>query len=153
MTIRHIALKQSGRNALLKKIDIFTYQIHNQSVSTEKIHTQLLRNRPFNLLGGGGVMVFVSFRIFFSNYTRVRILFFLSRKARIVFFPEYNITLFDKNSKSDFLSSNKIRIFFSATLGIRIFKKKNPYLPPPLQVKWSFPYEIRLICIEKVEKS
>jgi hypothetical protein len=131
MTIRHIALKQSGRNALLKKIDIFTYQIHNQSVSTEKIHTQLLRNRPFNLQGGGGVMVFVSFRIFFSNYTRVRILFFLSRKARIVFFPEYNITLFDKNSKSDFFSSNKIRIFFSVTLGIRIFKKKNPY-PPPL---------------------
>ena len=134
MTIRHIALKQSGRNALLKKIDIFTYQIHNQSVSTEKIHTQLLRNRPFNLQGGGGVMVFVSFRIFFSNYTRVRILFFLSRKARIVFFPEYNITLFDKNSKSDFFSSNKIRIFFSVTLGIRIFKKKNPYPPPPFKL-------------------
>ena len=38
----------------------------------------------------------------------------------------------------------KIRIFFSATLGIRIFfleKKHNPPPPPPppLQVKWSFP--------------
>jgi hypothetical protein len=30
MTITHIALKQSGRNAMLKKIDICTYQIHNQ---------------------------------------------------------------------------------------------------------------------------
>ena len=97
--------------------------------------------------GGGGVMVFVSFRIFFSNYTRVRILFFLSRKARIVFFPEYNITLFDKNSKSDLFSSNKIRIFFSVTLGIRIFKKKNPYPPPPFQVKWSFPYLTSYIMI------
>jgi hypothetical protein len=41
-----------------------------------------------------------------------------------------------------FFSSTKIRIFFSATLGIRIFfleKKHTP--PPPLQVKWSFPYQ------------
>ena len=42
-----------------------------------------------------------------------------------------------------FFSSTKIRIFFSATLGIRIFfleKNHNPPPPPPpLQVKWSFP--------------
>jgi len=41
-----------------------------------------------------------------------------------------------------FFSSTKIRIFCSATLGIRIFyleKKHNP----PFQVKWSVPY----ICI------
>jgi hypothetical protein len=45
-----------------------------------------------------------------------------SREARI-FFPEFNIRLYDKNSESDyfFFSSTKIRIFFSATLGIRIF--------------------------------
>ena len=38
-----------------------------------------------------------------------------------------------------FFSTTKIRIFFSATLGIRIFflEKKHK---PPLQVKWSFPY-------------
>ena len=49
-------------------------------------------------------------------------LFFLSRKAQI-FFPEFNIRLYDKNFESDyyFFSSTKIRIFFSATLGIRIF--------------------------------
>jgi hypothetical protein len=45
----------------------------------------------------------------------------LSGEARN-FFPEFNIRLYDKNSESDyFFSSTKIRIFFSATLGIRIF--------------------------------
>ena len=81
------------------------------------------RDRPFNLKGGGGggVMVFCFVQNFFSDNTRDRILIFLSRKARI-FFPESNIRLYDKNSESDyFFSSTKIRIFFSATLGIRIF--------------------------------
>ena len=84
--------------------------------------TYILRDRPFNLKGGGeGLWFFVSFRIFFPDNTRVRILLFLSHKAQI-FFPEFNIRLYDKNSESDFfLSSTKIRIFFSATLGIRIF--------------------------------
>ena len=47
-------------------------------------------------------------------------LFVLSRETRILF-PEFNIRLYDKNSQSDFLFSTKIRIFFLATLGIRIF--------------------------------
>ena len=36
---------------------------------------------------------------------------------------EFNIRLYDKNSESDYylFSSTKIRIFISATLGIRIF--------------------------------
>jgi hypothetical protein len=38
-----------------------------------------------------------------------------------------------------FFSSTKIRIFFSPILGIRICFRKKPY-PPPLQMKWSFPY-------------
>ena len=59
--------------------------------------------------------------ISFSDNTRVRIFIFLSRKAQF-FFPEFNIRLYDKNSESDyFFFSTKIRIFFSATLGIRIF--------------------------------
>ena len=59
---------------------------------------------------------------------------------------EFNIRLYDKNSESDYylFSSTKIRIFISATLGIRIFfleKKHNPPPPPlpPLEVKWSVP--------------
>ena len=46
-------------------------------------------------------MVFVSFRIFFSDNTRVRILIFLSRKA-LNFFPKFKIRLYDKNSESDY---------------------------------------------------
>ena len=45
-----------------------------------------------------------------------------------------------------FFSSTKIRIFFSATLGIRIFflEKKNI---TPLQVKWSVPNNSPLIIL------
>ena len=44
-----------------------------------------------------------------------------------------------------FFPSTKIRIFFSATLGIRIlFLEKNI---TPLQVKWSFPYAISIEII------
>ena len=58
----------------------------------------------------------------FRTTRELEYLFFLSRKAQF-FFPESNIRLYDKNSESDyyFFSSTKIRIFFSATLGIRIF--------------------------------
>jgi hypothetical protein len=38
-------------------------------------------------------MVFVSFRIFFSDNTRVRILFF---------FPEFDIRFYNRNSESDY---------------------------------------------------
>ena len=49
----------------------------------------------------------------------------------INFFPVFNIRLYDKNSESDyFFSSTKIRIFFSATLGIRIFFQKKTITPP-----------------------
>ena len=84
-----------------------------------------LRDRPFNLKegGGGGLWFFVSFRMFFSDNTRVRI-FFLSRKAQF-FSPRNKLTLGYMTTKLwirlFFFSSTKIRIFFSATLGIRIF--------------------------------
>ena len=98
----------------------------------------IVRNRPFNLKGGG-VWFFVSFRIVFRT-TQVRIFFFLSRKARN-FFPELNIKLYDKNSESDyffFLHQNQ-NIFFSNIGNQNIFLEKKPYPPSPLQVKWSFP--------------
>ena len=83
-------------------------------------------NRNGRLLGtdhltcrGGGVWFFVSFRNLFSDNTRVRIFFLL---------PEFNIRLYDEHSESHyFFSSTKIRIFFSATLGI-LEKTHNP--PP-----------------------
>ena len=89
-----------------------------------------LRDRPFNLKGGGRVWFFVSFRIFCSDSTRVSIFFFCRAKREIFFqnltigymtktlnqiiffssarnfFPEFNNRLYDKNS-------NQI-IFFSS---------------------------------------
>ena len=90
------------------------------------------RDRPFNLKGG--VMVF-----FFGQHKSWNIYFFLSRKAQI-FFPEFNIRLYYKNSNQIiffFLHQNQ-NIFFSNIGNQNIFLEKNHN--PPLQVKWSFPY-------------
>jgi hypothetical protein len=48
-----------------------------------------------------------------------------------------------------FFFFNKIRIFFSTTLGIRIFflEKKHTPPPPPLQVKWSVPNQMYILYI------
>ena len=62
-------------------------------------NVHLIRDGPFNLQGG--LWFFVSFRIFFSDNTRVRILIFLSCAKRN-FFPEFNIRLYDKNSESEY---------------------------------------------------
>ena len=71
----------------------------------------LVRDRPFNLKGGDGYLFRSEF--FFPTTQELEYYYFLLCKSRI-FFPEFNIRLYDKNS-------TKIRIFFSATLGIRIF--------------------------------
>ena len=66
-----------------------------------------VRDRSFNLQGGGGLWVF---------YRTTRELEYL------FFFPEFNIRLYDKNSESDyFLFHHQNQNIFSATLGIRIF--------------------------------
>ena len=82
-------------------------------------------------------------RFFFSDNTRVRIIIFFCRAKREIFFQTLTLD-YDKNSESDYLffSSTIIRIFFSATLGIRIFFleiNNNPPPPPLFQVKWPFP--------------
>ena len=87
----------------------------------------LFRDRPFNLKGG--LRFFVSFRNFFSDNTRVRIYIFLSRKARI-FFPEFNISLYDKNSESDyfFYQPPKSEYFFQQQWESEYFFRKKPCL-------------------------
>ena len=45
----------------------------------------ILRDQPFNLKGGGELWFFVSFRIFFSDNTRVRIFYFFCRAKREIF--------------------------------------------------------------------
>ena len=64
-------------------------------------------------------------QIFFRTTQELEYLFFLSRKARI-FFPEFDIRLFDKNSESDyffFLHQNQ-NIFFSNIGNQNIFFRK-----------------------------
>ena len=72
-------------------------------------------------------MGFLFVQKLFSVNTRVRILIFLSRKTRI-FFPEYNIRLYDKNSESDyiFFPPSKSEYFFSKIGNQNIFFKKKP---------------------------
>jgi hypothetical protein len=81
-------------------------------------------------------MVFCFVQNFFFRTTQeLEYLFFLSR----IFFPTFNIRLYDKNSESDyfsFLHQNQ-NIFFSNIGNQNIFLEKNHN--PPLQVKWSFP--------------
>jgi hypothetical protein len=52
-----------------------------------------------------------------------------------------------------FFSSTKIRIFFSATLGIRIFFLEKTHNPHPLEVKWSVPYHPFSVFFDCTETS
>jgi hypothetical protein len=80
-----------------------------------------IRDRPFNLKRGGYGFLFRS-EFFFRTTQELEYLFISSHKVRN-FFPEFNIRLYDKNFF--FFLSTKIRIFFSATLGI-LEKNHNP---------------------------
>ena len=67
--------------------------------------TDVIRGRPFNLQGRGRGYVFFRFaqKFFFGQH----------ESQNIIFFPQFNIRLYDKNSESDFFfPSTKIRIFF-----------------------------------------
>ena len=68
---------------------------------TFTLNIRYIRDRPFNLKGGG-LWFFVSLNKFFSDNTRVRIfIFFVALSA--IFFPEFNIRLYDNNSESDYI--------------------------------------------------
>jgi hypothetical protein len=81
----------------------------------------IYKGPTIKLAGGGYGFLFCSEK-FFRTAQELEYIFILSRKARF-FLPEFNIRLYYKNSESDyyFFSSTKIKIFFSETLGIRIF--------------------------------
>ena len=81
-------------------------------------------------------MVFlVRSEFFFRTTQKLEYLFFLSRETRI-FFPEFNIRLYDKTSESDyfFFPPPKSEYFFQQHWESEYF------FNPHLQVKWSFPY-------------
>ena len=94
--------------------------------------TNPIRDRPFNLKGG--LWFFVSFRIFFSDNTRVRIFIIFVQNLTLGYMTKtLNQIIFS------FLHQNQ-NIFFSNIGNQNIFLEKKPYPPPPpLQVKWSFP--------------
>ena len=79
-----------------------------------------VRDGPFNLQGGYGFLFRSEF--FFSDNTRVRILLFFVAQSANFFFQNLTLGYMTKTlNQIFFFPSTKIRIFFSATLGIRIF--------------------------------
>jgi len=92
-------------------------------VSDIRLH---LRDRPFNLQGGGYGFFVRSEKKFRTG--ELEYLFFCRAKRKFFF---QNLTLsYDKNSESDY--------FFFRPPKSEYFFRKKPY-PPSLQVKWSFP--------------
>jgi hypothetical protein len=88
-----------------------------------------VRDRPFNLKGG--LWFFVSFRIFFSNNTRVRIFIFFCSAKREFFFQNATLGYMTKTLNqiiSFFLHQNQ-NIFFSNMGNKNIFLEKN-HKPP-----------------------
>jgi hypothetical protein len=79
------------------------------------------RDRPFNLKGGGGYGFLFRYELFFRTTQELEYLFFC-RAQREFFFQNSTLGYMTKTLNQIILfSSTKIRIFFSATLGIRIF--------------------------------
>ena len=74
-------------------------------------------------------MFFFSFRIFFSDNTRVKIfIFFVAQSAN--FFPQFNVRLYVKNSESDFFfPPPKSEYFFQQHWESEYFLGKN-HNPP-----------------------
>jgi hypothetical protein len=76
-----------------------------------------LRYSSGSHLSWGGYGFLFRSEIFFRTTQELEYLFFLSREAGI-FFPEFNIRLYDKNSESDYL--------FFLHQNQNIFFRKNP---------------------------
>ena len=94
-----------------------------------------LKDRPFNLKGGGGrgyVFLFRS-KICVRTTQELEYHFFVGRSTN--FFPEFNIRLYDKNSESHyfFFPPPKSEYFFQQHWeSVYFFKKKNITPPPSL---------------------
>ena len=74
--------------------------------------------------------------IFFPTTQELEYLFFLWRKARIFFF-EFNITLHDNNSESDFVFLHQNQNNFFSNIGNQIIFLEKTI--SPLELKWSVP--------------
>ena len=80
-----------------------------------------VRERPFNLKGGGGGYGFLFRSEFFFGQHKSKNIYFFGRAKRNFFFPEFNIRLYDKNSESDyyFFPPPKSEYFFQQHWAIK----------------------------------
>ena len=92
-----------------------------------------VRDRPFNLKGEGGYGFLFRSEFFFRTTQELEYLFFLSRKARI-FFPDFNIRLYDKTQIIFFFLHQNQNIFFSNIGNQNIFLENNHNPPPPFKL-------------------
>ena len=85
---------------------------------------------PTIYLAGGGLWFLFRSEFFFRTTQDLEYLFLLCKVQ--IFFQEFNIRLYDKNSESDFffLHQNQ-NIFFSNIENQNIFLGKNHTPPPP----------------------
>jgi hypothetical protein len=79
------------------------------------------------LKGGGGYGFLFRSEFFFRTTQELEYLYFLSREAQI-FFPEFNIRLYDKNSESDdyFFPPPEAEYFFQQHWESEYFFRKKP---------------------------
>ena len=99
-----------------------------------------LRERPFNLKGGGRLWFFVWLKQNFSDKTRVRIFFFVAESAK--FFKILTLGYMTKTLNQIiffFLHQNQ-NFFFSNIGNQNIFLEKKHTPPHPPQINWPFPY-------------
>ena len=89
-----------------------------------------LRDRPFNLKWGGGYGFLFRSEIFFWT-TRQLDYFYFCRKF---FFQNITLAYMTKTLNQILFFLHQNRIFFSATLGIRIFVQKKTIPPPPFKL-------------------
>ena len=90
----------------------------------------VFRDRPFNLKGG--LWFFVSFRIFFSDNTIVRIFIFFCRANRKILFQNLILGYMTKtlNQIFFFFLHQNLNIFFSNSGNQNIFFRKKTITPP-----------------------
>ena len=101
------------------KNNLISNPLKNESSIKSCEITKVIRDRPFNLKGGGG----------YGFLFRELEYFFLSRKARN-FFPEFNIRLYYKNSESDFFFLHQNQNILFINIGNQnIFLEKKTITP------------------------
>jgi hypothetical protein len=117
MSVKCVTRTTKIDNSVLPEPEIFSFITRFLLENRVFLHLKRVNHNNYGFL----------FRseICFRTTRELEYLFFLSSKVRI-FFPEFNIRLYDKNSESDFFFFTKIRIFFQQHWGSEYFFRKKP---------------------------